>query len=102
MAMGALTYEEVLAPIIEGLLDGAGFPREKWDIDLSTPAYVWWFQGQETAMSGLKYVGQGEWLPGVPARDLTDEEAAQYPEAAKSRLYEADTPKKQPRKAGEE
>lgn len=24
----------------------------------------------------LRYVGNGNWLPGVPARDLTDEEAA--------------------------
>lgn len=24
----------------------------------------------------LKYIGNGNWLPGVPARDLADEEAA--------------------------
>ena len=36
----------------------------------------------------LKFVGQpGEFLPGVPARDLTDEEAKQYPEAPASPLY---------------
>ena len=53
-------------------------------------------------MSGLKYVGRGEWLPGIPARDLTAEEAAANPEALTSALYEVETPKKQPRKAGEE
>jgi len=26
----------------------------------------------------LKYVGQGAYIYGIPARDLTDEEAAQY------------------------
>ena len=29
-------------------------------------------------MTGLKYVGVGAWIPGVPARDLTAEEAATY------------------------
>lgn len=39
---------------------------------------------------GLKYIGSDpntDWLPGVPARDLTDEEAGWWPEAAMSRLY---------------
>lgn len=42
---------------------------------------------------GLKYVGSDkrtDWLPGVPARDLSDEEAQRYPEAAESALYELD------------
>lgn len=26
----------------------------------------------------LRYVGNGSWLPGVPARDLTDEEVKEY------------------------
>ena len=29
-------------------------------------------------MTQLKYVGQGTYIHGVPARDLTDEEAAQF------------------------
>lgn len=29
-------------------------------------------------MSGLKYISDGAWLPGVPARDLSAEEAKQY------------------------
>lgn len=28
----------------------------------------------------LKYVGDGSWLPGVPARDLTDEEVKEFGE----------------------
>jgi hypothetical protein len=39
----------------------------------------------------LKYVGANpatDWLPGVPARDLSAEEAEQYPQAASSALYE--------------
>ena len=28
--------------------------------------------------SGLRYVGDGEWIPGVPARDLDAAEAARY------------------------
>lgn len=26
----------------------------------------------------MKYIGNGEWLPGVPARDLTKEEVKQH------------------------
>lgn len=26
----------------------------------------------------LRYVGDGSWLPGVPARDLSDEEVKEY------------------------
>lgn len=29
-------------------------------------------------MTGLRYIGEGAWIPGVPARDLTEEEAALY------------------------
>ncbi len=38
----------------------------------------------------LKYVGAGTSLPGIPARDLTDDEAQQYDEKflVKSGLYE--------------
>lgn len=53
-------------------------------------------------MPPLKYTGNGAWLPGVPARDLTDEEAKQYPEAAKSRIYEDRAPKQVSRKSGKE
>lgn len=35
----------------------------------------------------FKYVGKGEFLPGVPARDLTDDEAKEYGVEA-SPLYE--------------
>lgn len=35
-----------------------------------------------------KYLGKGEFLPGVPARDLTDEEAKEHPEVKDSPLYE--------------
>ncbi|GIK42447.1 MAG: hypothetical protein BroJett011_62800 [Chloroflexota bacterium] len=37
----------------------------------------------------LKYIGQGAFLPGVPARDLSAEEAKEYGEARllKSGLY---------------
>jgi predicted flap endonuclease-1-like 5' DNA nuclease len=31
-------------------------------------------------MTNLKYVGDGAWIPGVPARDLTAEEAQRYAE----------------------
>lgn len=40
---------------------------------------------------GLKYIGTDkstDWLPGVPARDLTDAEEKEYPQAAESPLYE--------------
>lgn len=30
--------------------------------------------------AGLKYVGSMEWIPGVPTRDLTPEEADRYRE----------------------
>lgn len=39
---------------------------------------------------GLKYLGKNasqEFLPGVPARDLTDKEMKEFPDAAKSPLY---------------
>lgn len=29
-------------------------------------------------MSGLKYIGGGAWIPGIPARNLSAEEATQY------------------------
>ena len=29
-------------------------------------------------MTGLRYVGNGSWIPGVPARDLSAEEAVIY------------------------
>lgn len=29
----------------------------------------------------IRYIGEGSWLPGVPARDLTNEEYAQHKEA---------------------
>lgn len=37
----------------------------------------------------LEYIGGGAWLPGVPARDLTADEAAQFDrqELIKSGLY---------------
>ena len=36
-----------------------------------------------------KFVGTpGQFLPGVPARDLTDEEAKAYPEVKESAIYE--------------
>lgn len=38
--------------------------------------------------AGLRYVGGGDFIPGVPARDLTPAEAAQYAAQVKgSRLY---------------
>ena len=36
-------------------------------------------EGRETG-PGLRYVGDGEWIPGVPARDLTAEEAEAHRE----------------------
>lgn len=45
---------------------------------------------------GLKYIGTDpntDWLPGVPRRDIFNEEEALYPVAAVSALYEkADLP----------
>lgn len=41
-------------------------------------------------MSGLKYIGKDlttDWLPGVPARDLTAEEAKRWPQAEASQFY---------------
>jgi hypothetical protein len=38
----------------------------------------------------LKYLGTDkstDWLPGIPARDLTDDEEKEYPDAAASVLY---------------
>lgn len=46
-------------------------------------------------MPKLKYIGvdrRTDWLPGVPARDLTAVEAKQYPEAAASVFYVAESP----------
>lgn len=44
----------------------------------------------------LKYVGKDrttDWLPGVPARDLTDAEAKAYPQAEASEFYVRQTGK---------
>ena len=44
----------------------------------------------------LKYNGKG-WLPGIPARDLTDEEVKEYGGEMKllaTKLYEKEAPKK--------
>lgn len=50
-------------------------------------------------MTALKYVGAGTYIHGVPARDLTEEEAAQYgalireqEAAARVTLYERAAP----------
>lgn len=52
-------------------------------------------------MGGLKFVGApGQFVAGIPARDLTAEEVDQHPGAATSRLYErvdAPEPKAKPR-----
>ncbi len=40
---------------------------------------------------GFRYLGTDtgtQWLPGVPARDITNEEEQDYPEAEASPLYE--------------
>lgn len=52
-----------------------------------------------------KYVGNGEFIPGIPARDLTDEEAAAHmKDVVASRLYEKVAPQKgrkvEPRRLG--
>lgn len=40
-------------------------------------------------MPGLKFIGgAGQFLPGVPARDLTAGEVERYPRASESALYE--------------
>lgn len=47
---------------------------------------------------GLKYVGTDpntDWLPGVPARDLSDAEVKQYPQASESPLYVKTTKSKE-------
>ncbi len=33
---------------------------------------------RDLAPEGLVYVGDGEWLPGVPARDLSPDEAREF------------------------
>ncbi len=50
-------------------------------------------------MSGLRYVGGG-YFHGVPARDLTEEEAEQYGRAKllRSLLYVEDEPETEPAK----
>ena len=47
----------------------------------------------------VKYVGTG-FLPGVPARDMTNDEAREYniSRLLKSGLYQIQRPKRQPRK----
>lgn len=44
----------------------------------------------------LKYTGdpRTDWLPGVPARDLTDDEAKRWPQAAAAAFYTDTTKKK--------
>jgi len=37
-------------------------------------------QKEQPAAEGLRYIGDGEWIPGVPARDLSAEEAAEFGE----------------------
>lgn len=52
-------------------------------------------------MSGLRYIGtdrRTDWLPGVPARDLTAAEAKVYPQAASSQFYVPDDGKPAPKK----
>lgn len=48
----------------------------------------------------LKYIGDGSWLPGVPARDLTEDEIKQFGASTealiKSGLYVKDQPHPQP------
>lgn len=47
-------------------------------------------------MPGLRYIGKDrstDWLPGVPARDLTAAEAKEYPQAAESRFYKPESVK---------
>lgn len=50
----------------------------------------------------MKYVGKGAWLPGIPARDLSDDEAQRFGEKRllDSGLYEKE--RKQPAKAEKE
>lgn len=38
---------------------------------------------------GVRYVGGGRWIAGVPARDLTAEEVGRFPEVLDSPLYAA-------------
>lgn len=46
-------------------------------------------QNQKSSAKGLKYIGDGSFRPGVPARDLSPEEAESYDrkELIKSGLY---------------
>jgi hypothetical protein len=42
-------------------------------------------------MAGLRWIGgAGQFVPGIPARDLTEEEVERYPQARQSSLYEDD------------
>lgn len=59
----------------------------------------------------LKYIGDGSWFAGVPARDLTDEEEAEYGARFKERegvaledtaLYTRDGGKRAAKPASEE
>lgn len=34
----------------------------------------------------FKYIGEGAWIPGVPARDLTDEDMAELGEATAAQV----------------
>lgn len=47
----------------------------------------------------LRYIGKGAWLPGIPARNMSDKEAAKYDINCllASGLYEIDRPRKQPK-----
>jgi hypothetical protein len=49
----------------------------------------------------MKYIGDGTHIPGVPARDLTDEEVREYGEARllASGLYRKDEPPQEYRPA---
>lgn len=45
-----------------------------------------------------RYTGDGRFLPGVPARDLTADEIALWPEAEQSGLYEREGAAEPPRR----
>jgi hypothetical protein len=62
-------------------------------------------------MDGLRYIGAGAWIPGVPARDLSAEEAEQHAAAIEAAaqaghiLYESVTKtaaKRAPKKGDED